>query len=108
MTIESMVAEDDTVAVLILSEGNNLGPLNGVIPPTGRHFSAHQSHWFRVQDGKLAEHWAVRDDLSAMLQLGGIQRPGPPSGAGGPPGAAVRPRRAARLGESVRDPATYP
>jgi predicted SnoaL-like aldol condensation-catalyzing enzyme len=29
MTIEAMVAEGDTVAVRILSEGTNLGPLNG-------------------------------------------------------------------------------
>ena len=60
--------------------GTNLGPLNGVVPPTGKRFSARQSHWFRVEDGKLAEHWATREDLSAMLQLGVVQPPGrPPS-----------------------------
>jgi predicted ester cyclase len=57
MTVEAIVAEGDTVAVRILSEGTNLGPLNGVMPPTGKQFSARQSHWFRVEDGKLAEHW---------------------------------------------------
>ena len=31
MTIEAMVAEGDTVAVRVLSEGTNLGPLNGVV-----------------------------------------------------------------------------
>ena len=36
MTIEAMVSEGDTVAVRVLSEGTNLGPLNGVVPPTGR------------------------------------------------------------------------
>ena len=30
MTIEAMIAEGDTVAVRVLSEGTNLGPLNGV------------------------------------------------------------------------------
>ena len=30
--------------------------------------------------GKLCEHWATRDDLSAMLQLGVVQPPGPPPG----------------------------
>lgn len=35
MTIEAMVAEGDTVAVRVVSEGTNLGPLNGVVPPTG-------------------------------------------------------------------------
>jgi ketosteroid isomerase-like protein len=40
MTIEAMVAEGDTVAVRVLSEGTNLGPLNGVVPPTGKRFAA--------------------------------------------------------------------
>jgi predicted ester cyclase len=78
MTIEAMVAEGDTVAVRVLSEGTNLGPLNGVVPPTGRRFAARQSHWFRVADAKLVEHWATREDLVAMLQLGVVQPPGPP------------------------------
>jgi predicted ester cyclase len=70
MTVEAMVAEGDTVAARVLSEGTNLGALNGVVPSTGKSFSARQSHWFRVENGKLVEHWATRDDLSAMLQLG--------------------------------------
>jgi predicted ester cyclase len=79
MSIEAIVAEGDTVAARVVSEGTNLGALNGVIPPTGQRFVAAQSHWFRVQDGKLVEHWATRDDLSAMLQLGAIQAPGRPN-----------------------------
>jgi ketosteroid isomerase-like protein len=35
MGIEAIVAEGDTGAVRVLSEGTNLGPLNGVVPPTG-------------------------------------------------------------------------
>jgi predicted ester cyclase len=73
MTIQALVA------ARILSEGTNLGPLNGVVPPTGKRFAAGQSHWVRVKDGKLAEHWATRDDLMAMLQLGVISPPGRPS-----------------------------
>ena len=80
MTIEAMVSEGDTVAVRVLAEGTNLGPLNGVVPPTGKQFSAYQSHWYRVENGKLAEHWATREDLPTMLELGVIQPPGgPPS-----------------------------
>ena len=78
MRIEALVAEGDLVAVRVLSEGTNLGPLNGVMPPTGKRFAARQSHWFRVEDGKLAEHWATREDLPAMLQLGVVHPPGPP------------------------------
>ncbi len=78
MTIEAMISEGDTVAVRILSEGTNLGALNGVVPPTGKRFEARQSHWFRVAENKLVEHWATREDLPAMLQLGIVQAPDKP------------------------------
>ena len=76
MTIEAITAEGDMVAVLVRSEGTNTGKLNGVMPPTGKRFSAMQSHWYRIVDGKFAEHWATRDDLTSMLQLGVIRAPG--------------------------------
>ena len=79
MTIEEIVAEGDMVAVRVRSEGTNDGKLGGFAPPTGKRFSAAQTHWYRVADGKLCEHWAVRDDLSAMLQLGAVRPVGPPS-----------------------------
>ena len=75
MTIQSIVAEGELVAVRIRSEGTNLGSLGGVAPPTGKRFAAEQSHWYRVADGRLCEHWATRDDLSAMLQLEAILPP---------------------------------
>lgn len=78
MRIEAIVADGDLVAALVASNGTNDGRLNGILPPTGRSFAARQSHWFRVRDGRLAEHWATRDDLSAMIQLGVIAIPGPP------------------------------
>ena len=81
MTIEAMAVDEDLVSVRVVATGTNLGPLNGMLPPTGRSFRAQQSHWFRVSGGKLAEHWATRDDLSTMLQLGVIPMPGPPAGA---------------------------
>jgi predicted ester cyclase len=80
MRIDALIADGDTVAVRVWSEGTNLGRLNGVIPPTGKSFAAQQSHWYRVENGRLAEHWAVRDDLGTMLQLGIVNRPGPPGG----------------------------
>jgi len=75
MRIEAVVAEGDLVVARVLSEGTNLGKLNGVLPATGKRFSARQSHWFRVETGRLAEHWATREDLPAMVQLGVIARP---------------------------------
>lgn len=69
--IEDAAADGDTVAVRGACSGTHEGETSG-IPPTGRRFAAQQSHWFRVADGKLAEHWAVRDDLGMMRQLGVI------------------------------------
>jgi hypothetical protein len=41
-----------------------------VIPPTGRSISHDAIHVYRIEDGKRAEHKAIRDDLSFMMQLG--------------------------------------
>ena len=77
-TLEVHVSPYD---VRILSEGTNLGPNGVVVSPTGKRFSVRQSHWYRVAGGKLVEHWATREDLPTLLQLGIIQPPGgPPSG----------------------------
>ncbi|HET7660107.1 MAG TPA: ester cyclase [Oryzihumus sp.] len=80
MRIEQVVAEGDLVVARIRSTGTNLGPLNGVIPATGRRFDSYACHWFRVVGGLLAEHWAVRDDLTSMVQIGVITPPRPRDG----------------------------
>jgi hypothetical protein len=33
-------------------------------------------HLFRLHDGKVIEHWAVRDDLGMLQQLGVVLLPG--------------------------------
>src|SRR5690242_561826 len=73
MKVEAALSEGNMVVAHVLSEGTNLGMLNGVIPPTNKRFSAYQSHWYQVRDGKLGEHWVTRDDLGTMLQLGVLQ-----------------------------------
>ena len=79
MEIESLIGEGDLVAARITSTGTNLGPIAPGMPPTGKSFTASQTHWFRVVDGQLCEHWATRDDLTAMIQLGVIRPPRPPA-----------------------------
>lgn len=73
--VEEIVAQDDLVVARVRATGSNLGRLNGFLPPSGKSFEYTQSHWFRIADGKLAEHWATRDDLTAMLQLGVVTPP---------------------------------
>ena len=67
--VEDAAADGETVAVRGTCSGTHEGELMG-IAPTGERFAVQQSHWFRVADGKIAEHWAVRDDLGMMRQLG--------------------------------------
>ena len=67
--VEDAAADGQTVALRGTMRGTHEGGLEG-IAPTSRRIVVQQSHWFRVVDGKLAEHWAVRDDLGMMQQLG--------------------------------------
>jgi predicted ester cyclase len=48
------------------------GTVDSVFPPTGRPFRATQSHWFRIEEGRILEHWANRDDLGMARQLGWV------------------------------------
>ena len=67
--VEDAAADGQTVALRGTMVATHEGELMG-IAPTGRRVAARQSHWFRVADGKLAEHWAVRDDLGMLRQMG--------------------------------------
>ena len=80
--IDQEVAEGDLVVQLITSTGTHTGEVLhtpwGSIAPTGRHVSWQSVRIYRVVDGKIAEHWAVRDDLGMLRQLGVLPQAGPP------------------------------
>ena len=75
-----VVAAGDQVVSHVRMLGIHTGPFvvfppggkPQVFPATGRRFSVRQFHLFRLADGRLAEHVAVRDDLGMMTQLGFI------------------------------------
>jgi predicted ester cyclase len=48
------------------------GKVTDVFPSNGRSFAVSQTHWFRIANGAIAEHDAVRDDLGMAKQLGWI------------------------------------
>jgi predicted ester cyclase len=83
--IEEATAEGDRVVCKVTMTGTHLGlptlpevfsgMLKGVAP-TGRRVQVLHFHSFRVRDGQIAEHAAVRDDLGMLLQLGLLERPG--------------------------------
>lgn len=49
-------------------EGTELVPASG----RGKPYSAKQIHIFRIADGLIADHWAARDDVGMLIQLGAI------------------------------------
>ena len=70
--IEGIVAEGDMVTIRGTASGTHQGEELWRIKPTGKRFAVQQAHFIRVADGKIAEHWAVRDDLGLMRQLGAM------------------------------------
>ena len=95
-TVNHAVVEGDLVVLHTTMTGRHVGPfavyseagkVDTVFPPTGKTFAVTQTHWFRIADGKLIEHWANRDDRGQAAQLGWI----PPT-----PGYLIRMVRARR------------
>ena len=67
--IEDELCDDDKVVARVTIHGRHVGEFLGQ-PPTGKEYATEQIHIWRVADGKVIEHWSVRDDLGQALQLG--------------------------------------
>jgi predicted ester cyclase len=81
--VHDVLAEGNLVVAHCTMSGRHVRPfviyddraaVREVFPLTGRRFAT-QTHWMRIADGKLIEHWANRDDLGTAAQLGWV----PPS-----------------------------
>jgi predicted ester cyclase len=79
--IGEVVAEGDIVVVHCTMKGRHTrvfvdyderANVGQAFPPTGRTFASTQTHWLRIADGQVIEHWANRDDLGTALQLGWV------------------------------------
>jgi predicted ester cyclase len=77
--VEELIAEGNQVDAWVRMTGTHAG-LGGPEPATGRSIDVRHVHRFRIGDGRIVEHWAIRDDLRAMLQAGVLHRPGQSSG----------------------------
>jgi predicted ester cyclase len=69
LSIEAIDAVGDRVWLRIRATGTHDGPFMGN-PPTGRKLSVDVLDVCRMSNGRIAEHWGVPDNLSAMEQLG--------------------------------------
>jgi len=75
----NIVAEGDWVVAHCMISGTHKGigqspfvheGLLAGVPPTGKSFKTRHIHMFRMEDGLIVEHWAVRNDLDMARQLG--------------------------------------
>ncbi len=69
VTVHSIIAEGDMVAVLHTHYGVHGGEFMG-LPPTGKHVKVGGVEWIRLTDGRIAEFWRHDDDAGILQQLG--------------------------------------
>jgi predicted ester cyclase len=70
--IHDVIAEQDRVAVRLTTRARHTGTFMGV-EPSGNEYSIDEIHIFRVEDGKVLEHWHEFDKMRLMQQLQGKQ-----------------------------------
>jgi predicted ester cyclase len=73
-TIHRVVAQDDLVVVHLTMHGRHVAstmPLLAELPPTGNAIAWDFIHIWRVADSSIVEHWACRDDVALLAQVGG-------------------------------------
>lgn len=67
---DHIIAEDDMVSVIGRFGGTHTGSFMG-IPPTGKSFSDVPIHiTYKVEGGKIVDHWMLLDNAALMQQLG--------------------------------------
>jgi steroid delta-isomerase-like uncharacterized protein len=75
MNIEEIMAEGDRVSVRATVSGKHTGELLG-IPATNKDLNVPLADYFRIQGGKVAEHWGVMDSGTMLMQMGIVKLPG--------------------------------
>ncbi len=73
-TIEDVIAEGDRVVVRWTNSGTHVGEFLGA-PATNRPYTIAGIDIYRVEDGKLVEHWHVVDMYGQLVQLGLLPAP---------------------------------
>jgi predicted ester cyclase len=72
--VDDVICDGDTIAMRATAHG-----VNAVSPPgievTGKPFAMKTAHFFRTRDGRLSEHWGIRDELDVLYQVGALVPP---------------------------------
>jgi predicted ester cyclase len=66
-----VLVENDLVALRTIAAGTHTGDYAGVAA-TGKQIQTSISHFFRVRDDQLSEHWQVMDTYRILVKIGAI------------------------------------
>lgn len=81
LTVDKVVSDGHLTVTHGTMSGRHTGPfvlyddagrVERVFAPTGKTFTVTHSHWWRMENNLVIEHWANRDDQGQGLQLGWV------------------------------------
>ena len=72
--VHDVISDGDMVAIRATAHGVNAVVPQGIEPTYGP-YAMKTAHFFRSRDGRLCEHWGVRDELDVLYQIGALTPP---------------------------------
>jgi steroid delta-isomerase-like uncharacterized protein len=67
VSVEDVMAEGDKVTARVTMRGTHRGEFQG-IASTGKRVEVRAIDMFRIEDGKIVEHWGHADDPTSFLR----------------------------------------
>jgi ketosteroid isomerase-like protein len=74
--LADIIQTPDAVVVRAVAHAEGVLEIHGP-EAAGRPYAMDTIHIYRTQGTRLAEHWGVRDEIGAMVQMGAIPAPDP-------------------------------
>ena len=74
--VEDVFSTEDRVVLRAVAHGVGVDAVHGA-GARGGSYSMTTAHIYRTEGDRLAEHWGVRDEYGARIQLGTIAAPDP-------------------------------
>lgn len=72
-----VIEADDRIVLRARATGVGASAFHGT-EAEGRPYTMATIHIYRTEGDRLAEHWGVRDEVGAMIQMGVLPAPTPP------------------------------
>ncbi|MFT4200519.1 ester cyclase [Gordonia sp. (in: high G+C Gram-positive bacteria)] len=74
--IVDTITIDDRIVLRAVAHGSGVAQIHGP-EAVGHDYLMPTIHIYRTEGTRLAEHWGVRDEVGAMIQMGVIPAPDP-------------------------------